>query len=215
MANDLALLQTSAVGQRAADLLGEPSLSPSKLLGKSPGHGAERQRAHPQCRRAHEGRSRAEGERLGKSLSRVSFRSDSTTDHACRTRHCRIRSLAAAADKPVERHHQRIWVTSSQSSQLTTLVGRAVIRHERARHPRADCSAESACEHRGRQWEPGRHCRDAGSSLHREALRARRYCRPDRRTGYWPRLCRRAGRCFGPAAAPGRGGLSCSVRRSS
>lgn len=37
MANDLALLQTSAVGQRAADLLGEPSLSPSKLLGKAPG----------------------------------------------------------------------------------------------------------------------------------------------------------------------------------
>jgi capsular polysaccharide biosynthesis protein len=37
IANDLALLQTNAVGQRAADLLGEPSLSPSKLLGKAPG----------------------------------------------------------------------------------------------------------------------------------------------------------------------------------
>jgi Chain length determinant protein len=37
MANDLALLQTTAVGQRAARLLGEPSLSPSKLLGKAPG----------------------------------------------------------------------------------------------------------------------------------------------------------------------------------
>ena len=40
MANDIALLQTSAVGQRAADLLGEPSLSPSKLLGKAPGTAA-------------------------------------------------------------------------------------------------------------------------------------------------------------------------------
>jgi hypothetical protein len=37
IANDLALLQTNAVGQRAANLLGEPSLSPSKLLGKAPG----------------------------------------------------------------------------------------------------------------------------------------------------------------------------------
>ncbi len=37
IANDLALLETNAVGQRAAGLLGEPSLSPSKLLGKAPG----------------------------------------------------------------------------------------------------------------------------------------------------------------------------------
>ncbi len=37
IANDVALLQTTAVGQRAADLLGEPSLSPAKLLGKAPG----------------------------------------------------------------------------------------------------------------------------------------------------------------------------------
>ena len=37
IANDLALLQTGAVGQRAANLLGEPSLTPSKLLGKAPG----------------------------------------------------------------------------------------------------------------------------------------------------------------------------------
>ena len=37
MANDIALLQTTAVGRRAADLLGEPSLSPSALLGKAPG----------------------------------------------------------------------------------------------------------------------------------------------------------------------------------
>jgi len=37
IANDMALLQTNAVGRRAANLLGEPSLSPSKLLGKAPG----------------------------------------------------------------------------------------------------------------------------------------------------------------------------------
>lgn len=37
IANDMALLQTTAVGQRAADLLGEHSLSPAKLLGKGPG----------------------------------------------------------------------------------------------------------------------------------------------------------------------------------
>jgi hypothetical protein len=37
IANDLALLDTNAVGQRAANILGEPSLSPSKLLGKAPG----------------------------------------------------------------------------------------------------------------------------------------------------------------------------------
>jgi len=37
IANDMALLQTTAVGQRAADLLGERSLNPSTLLGKVPG----------------------------------------------------------------------------------------------------------------------------------------------------------------------------------
>src|SRR5580704_1417496 len=37
IANDLALLETNAVGERAANILHEPSLSPSKLLGKAPG----------------------------------------------------------------------------------------------------------------------------------------------------------------------------------
>ena len=37
MANDIALLQTPVVGHLAADRLGEPSLSPSELLGKAPG----------------------------------------------------------------------------------------------------------------------------------------------------------------------------------
>jgi len=37
MSNDMALLQTTAVGQRAVDILGEPHLSPAKLLGKAPG----------------------------------------------------------------------------------------------------------------------------------------------------------------------------------
>ncbi len=37
MANDIALLQTPAVAHGAADLLGEPSLTPAKLLGKAPG----------------------------------------------------------------------------------------------------------------------------------------------------------------------------------
>jgi capsular polysaccharide biosynthesis protein len=35
--NDLALLQTSAVGERAIELLGEPQLNPMELLGKAPG----------------------------------------------------------------------------------------------------------------------------------------------------------------------------------
>lgn len=37
MANDVALLETIGVGQRAADLLGERSLNPTALLGKAPG----------------------------------------------------------------------------------------------------------------------------------------------------------------------------------
>ena len=37
IANDMALLQTTAVGERAAQLLGQPSLSPTALLGKAPG----------------------------------------------------------------------------------------------------------------------------------------------------------------------------------
>jgi capsular polysaccharide biosynthesis protein len=37
MANDVALLETIGVGQRAANLLGERSLSPTALLGKAPG----------------------------------------------------------------------------------------------------------------------------------------------------------------------------------
>ena len=37
IANDIALLQTPEVAHRAAELLGEPSLSPSALLGKAPG----------------------------------------------------------------------------------------------------------------------------------------------------------------------------------
>jgi hypothetical protein len=37
MSNDLALLQTKAVANRAVTLLGEPSLNPTKLLGKAPG----------------------------------------------------------------------------------------------------------------------------------------------------------------------------------
>lgn len=37
MANDLALLQTNAVGQRAIGLLHEPSLTPQQLLGQAPG----------------------------------------------------------------------------------------------------------------------------------------------------------------------------------
>lgn len=37
MANDLALLETTGVGQRAAVLLGERSLTPTQLLGKAPG----------------------------------------------------------------------------------------------------------------------------------------------------------------------------------
>ena len=39
------------------------------------------------------------------------------------TRHCRSNQFVAAGDRPVERHHQRSG-SSSQSSQLTTLVGK-------------------------------------------------------------------------------------------
>ena len=37
MANDLALLQTNAVAERAASLLGNPHLTAGELLGKEPG----------------------------------------------------------------------------------------------------------------------------------------------------------------------------------
>ena len=88
------------------------------------------------------------------------------------------------------------------SGQLTTLVGKqsgdtseiATLEQTIQQNQLASIAVTS--------WEPGRHGRDFGSSLDCEALRARRYCGPHRWTGTWRRLCCRAGRSFGPAAAP-------------
>ena len=121
IANDLALLQTTAVGQRAADLLGEPSLSPAALLGKSPGtvesdNVLELNVAGP---------TKAEAERRANALATafLGFRSE------------RIQQQTATADKALENQisslQQQISQlsatinglgSSSQSKELTTLV---------------------------------------------------------------------------------------------
>jgi len=121
MANDLALLQTTAVGQRAADLLGEPSLSPAKLLGKSPGA----MESDNVLKLSVAGPTKAEAERRANALATafLNFRSE------------RIQQQTTAADKALENQisslQQQISQlsatinglgSSSQGEQLTTLV---------------------------------------------------------------------------------------------
>jgi hypothetical protein len=122
LANDIALLQTSAVGQRAADLLGEPSLSPSKLLGKAPGTAASDNVLILNV----SGPSKAEAVRRANALAKafLGFRAD------------RLQQQTAGADKALQSQisslEQQIAQlnasinsagSSSQSDQLSTLVG--------------------------------------------------------------------------------------------
>lgn len=122
MANDIALLQTPAVGQRAADLLGEPSLSPSKILGKAPGVAASNNILTLNV----SGPSKTEAERRASALAKafLGFRSE------------RLQQQTAAANKALESQisslqHQISQLSasinsagsSSQGDQLSTLVG--------------------------------------------------------------------------------------------
>jgi hypothetical protein len=122
MANDIALLQTPAVGQRAADLLGEPSLSPSKILGKAPGVAASDNILTLNV----SGPSKTEAERRASALAKafLGFRAE------------RLQQQTAAANKALEGQisslqHQISELgaainapgSSSQGDQLSTLVG--------------------------------------------------------------------------------------------
>ena len=122
MANDIALLQTPAVGQRAADLLREPSLSPSKILGKAPGVASSDNILALNV----SGPSKAEAERRASALAHafLGFRSQ------------RLQQQTAAANKALEGQissleHQISQLSaaingtgsSSPGDQLTTLVG--------------------------------------------------------------------------------------------
>jgi hypothetical protein len=122
MANDIALLETSAVGHRAAVLLGEPSLSSSKLLGKAPGVAASDNVLTLNV----SGPSKVEAERRANALAKafLGFRSD------------RLQQQTASANKALERQistlEQQISQLSAtisgagsspQGNDLTTLVG--------------------------------------------------------------------------------------------
>ena len=123
IANDLALLQTNVVGQRAANLLGEPSLSPLKLLGKAPGTVQSDNVLILNVA----GPTKAEAVRRANALAKalLGVRSDL------------IQEQTASADKALQvemsslqQEVGQLSVTinglgaSSQSSQLTTLVGK-------------------------------------------------------------------------------------------
>lgn len=122
MANDIALLQTTAVGHRAAELLGEPSLNPSTLLGKAPGV--------PESNNvlilSVAGPTKAEAERRANALAKafLGFRS------------ARLQQQTSNANKALEDQistlEQKISQlsasinnagSSSQGNQLTTLAG--------------------------------------------------------------------------------------------
>jgi hypothetical protein len=121
MANDIALLQTAAVGHRAADLLGEPSLSPSALLGKAPGVA---QSDNVLILNA-SGPSKSEAVRRANDLAKafLAFRAE------------RLQQQTTSANKALENQisslEQQISqlsasinsASSSQGDQLTTLVG--------------------------------------------------------------------------------------------
>ena len=121
IANDLALLQTTAVGQRAAALLGEKSLNPSTLLGKTPGVVESDNVLTLNVA----GPTQAEAERRASALAKafLGFRSE------------RIQQQTASANKALENEisslQQQIGqlsatingLGSSQGQELTTLVG--------------------------------------------------------------------------------------------
>ena len=118
IANDVALLQTTAVGQRAAELLGEPSLNPSTLLGKAPGVVESDNVLTLNVA----GPTQAEAERRATALAKafLAFRSEG------------IQEQTASANKALENQisslQQQISqvsakISSSQGEELTTLVG--------------------------------------------------------------------------------------------
>jgi hypothetical protein len=114
-------LQTNAVGQRAANLLGEPSLSPSKLLGKAPGTVESDNVLTLNVA----GPTKAEAVRRANALAKalLGFRAE------------RIQQQTSSSDKALQdeisslqKQISQLSVTindlgTSQSSQLTTLVG--------------------------------------------------------------------------------------------
>jgi Chain length determinant protein len=108
MANDIALLQTTAVGQRAATLLGEPSLSTSKLLGKAPGVAQSDNVLLLNV----SGPSKAEAERRASALAKafLAFRSE------------RLQQQTASANKALE---SQISLLEQQISQLSTAINSA------------------------------------------------------------------------------------------
>ena len=122
MANDIALLETSAVGHRAAALLGEPSLSSSQLLGKAPGVAA----SDNVLTLSVSGPSKVEAVRRANALAKafLGFRSE------------RLQEQTASANKALESQissleHQISQLSaamssggsSAQGNDLTTLVG--------------------------------------------------------------------------------------------
>jgi hypothetical protein len=122
MANDLALLQTSAVGQRAANLLGESSLSPSKLLGKAPGTVQSDNVLIINVA----GPTKAEAVRRANALAKafLGFRSDrlqQQTTSANKALQDEINTLQQQISQLSDNINDL--GTSSQNSQLTTLVG--------------------------------------------------------------------------------------------
>ena len=129
MANDIALLQTPAVGQRAADLLGEPSLSPSKLLGKAPGVAASDNILTLNV----SGPSKVEAERRASALAKafLGFRSQraSATNRRCQQGTRRSDQFLGAPDKPVERCYQRRrFLVAGRPADYP--CRRAVVRHD-------------------------------------------------------------------------------------
>lgn len=105
IANDLALLQTSAVGQKAANLLGEHSLSSAAVLGKSPGV----VQSDNVLRLNVSGPSKEEAVRRANALATafLGFRSE------------RIQAQTAAANKALD---NQISSLQEQISQLTTTI---------------------------------------------------------------------------------------------
>jgi Chain length determinant protein len=105
ISNDLALLQTTAVGQKAVDLLGERSLSPGALLGKSPGV----VQSDNVLRLNASGPSKAEAVRRANALATgfLEFRSQ------------RLQAQTSAANQALEK---QIGSLQQQISQLTTTI---------------------------------------------------------------------------------------------
>ena len=152
MANDLALLQTTAVGHRAADLLGEPSLNPSALLGKAPGVAESDNVLTLNV----SGPSKAEAVRRANALAEafLGFRSErlqQQTASANQALENQINSLEQQISKLTASINSA--GSSSQSNQLTTLVGEQSSDTSELAVPRADCSAESDCGHWSDQRE--------------------------------------------------------------